>query len=465
ASQWVVTSKIVDGVQFYTYFFEEDSSLASEYLEMSIEYVKMYSDMLSPYPFTKFAVVENFFPTGYGMPSYTVLGRSVVRLPFIVYTSLGHEVLHNWWGNSVYVGDGGNWCEGLTTYQADYLYKMQSSESAARQYRKDILKDYTVYVNDKNDFPPSEFVSRWDDASRAIGYGKVAMIFHMLEQQLGTDAFITALQSVIANFQFKKATWDDFIAAFESAGNTDLSDFKTQWIESAGAPELRIMEKRDGLVLEQSKEVRPITVDVTSIDNSGVQTSSTLTSNSSETNIPIKFDDQLAEVRIDKDFHVMRRLHPQEMDPTIRETLSKDDYVFIVPEMTPEWKEIARSYHGYLSDSQTLDIRANVSDIEEGKTPIYLGILPKPLNYLRSNGEINVYGNSIDADTHSLVWAFKDKDDEPGLVIYSGEARELIPVARKLPHYGKYGYLVFSQGENRKKGYHQTLESPLVWRK
>lgn len=47
------------------------------------------------------------------MLSYTLLGRTVIKMPFIVYTSLGHEIAHNWWGNSVFVDqEKGNWCEG-----------------------------------------------------------------------------------------------------------------------------------------------------------------------------------------------------------------------------------------------------------------------------------------------------------------------------------------------------------------
>ncbi|HDY66683.1 MAG TPA: hypothetical protein ENH85_02705 [Candidatus Scalindua sp.] len=52
------------------------------------------------------------------MLPYTLLGRTVIKMPFIVYTFLGHEIAHNWWGNSVFVDqEKGNWCEGLTTYR------------------------------------------------------------------------------------------------------------------------------------------------------------------------------------------------------------------------------------------------------------------------------------------------------------------------------------------------------------
>ena len=115
----------------------------------------MYEEMIGPYPYGKFATVENWFPTGYGMPSWTLLGGTVMRLPFIPYTSFGHEIAHNWWGNSVFVDRrGGQLVRGATTYCADYHYKELESPAAAREYRRNLLKDYAAYVRDPaKDFP------------------------------------------------------------------------------------------------------------------------------------------------------------------------------------------------------------------------------------------------------------------------------------------------------------------------
>jgi len=92
-----------DGVISMTFFLEDDARLRATYMERTKTYIAMYEEMIGPYPYAKFATVENWFPTGYGMPSYTLLGGQVLRLPFIPYTSFGHEIAHNWWGNSVYL--------------------------------------------------------------------------------------------------------------------------------------------------------------------------------------------------------------------------------------------------------------------------------------------------------------------------------------------------------------------------
>ena len=103
-------SKTHDGIEIVIYLYQADSTLAEKYLQTSAEYISMYSDWIGPYPYAKFAVVENRWQTGYGMPSFTLLGSRVIRFPFILDTSLPHEIVHNWWGNGVYIDfSKGNW--------------------------------------------------------------------------------------------------------------------------------------------------------------------------------------------------------------------------------------------------------------------------------------------------------------------------------------------------------------------
>ena len=189
----------------------------------------MYNNLLGPYPFAKFAVVENFFPTGYGFPSYTLLGKTVIRLPFIVETSLGHEVAHGWWGNGVLIDyDRGNWAEGLTSYVVDYLYKEKSSPEEARNYRLKILRDYATLVSPEEDFPLQAFVGRVSPSTRVVGYGKAAMVFHMARRLVGDDAFWNGLRRDFREKLFQKASWEDFSVALSRAGNQDLGPFFRQ---------------------------------------------------------------------------------------------------------------------------------------------------------------------------------------------------------------------------------------------
>ncbi|HYA03101.1 MAG TPA: M1 family aminopeptidase, partial [Syntrophobacteria bacterium] len=221
---YMVTSDRFRSVEIATYLLPEDQALADKYLGYSRKYLEMYEDMLGPYPFRRFAVVENILPTGYGMPTFTLLGRQVLKLPFIPETSLGHEILHSWFGNSVYVDYGsGNWSEGLTSYLADQHYAALRGEGA--QYRKNIIEEYESYVHRDNEITVRQFVSGEDRALRAVGYGKAAMIFHMLRDRIGADAFGAGLKAFVREHRFKLASWEDLQRVFSRASGQDLVGF------------------------------------------------------------------------------------------------------------------------------------------------------------------------------------------------------------------------------------------------
>ena len=189
-------------------------------------------------------LVENFWETGYGMPSFTLLGPRVIRFPFILHSSYPHEILHNWWGNSVFVDYGrGNWCEGLTAYLADHLIKEQRGQGA--QYRRDTLQRYSSYVRESEDFPLTQFRSRHSAATEAVGYGKTSMGFHMLRRTLGDEAFVRGLRDFYRRHRGRRASFDDLRHSFERASSEalsgrDLGRFFSDWTSRPGAPVLRL---------------------------------------------------------------------------------------------------------------------------------------------------------------------------------------------------------------------------------
>ncbi len=165
------------------------------------------------------------------------MGGRVLRLPFIIHTSLGHEIAHCWWGNGVTVDyAGGNWCEGLTTYVADYLFKEMKSKQAALDYRRQWLRNFSTLVRTDNDFPLDQFMSRYNPVSKAIGYDKAAMVFHMIRRQLGEEAFWNALRDIYRDRLFQKTSWSDLQRAFEARGQRSLQVFFDQWLHRKSAP-------------------------------------------------------------------------------------------------------------------------------------------------------------------------------------------------------------------------------------
>jgi len=90
ANHFVVQKKPWRDIQLATYLFPDEAHLAQQYLDATATYLDLYTSLLGPYPFTQFAVVENFFPSGLGMPSFTLLGQGIVRRGYTHPYSLGH---------------------------------------------------------------------------------------------------------------------------------------------------------------------------------------------------------------------------------------------------------------------------------------------------------------------------------------------------------------------------------------
>ena len=65
------------------------------------------------------------------------------------------------------------------------LYQEKASPEEARDYRARILRSYATLVSPHEDFPLREFTGRHSPASRAVGYGKGAMLFHMARSSRG----------------------------------------------------------------------------------------------------------------------------------------------------------------------------------------------------------------------------------------------------------------------------------------
>jgi len=493
AGPYVLREEDHDGVKIQTFTYgNDDEELCARYLAATGEYLDLYTDLIGRYPFGKFALVENFWQTGYGMPSFTFLGDRVIRLPFIIKTSYGHEILHNWWGNGVFVDyESGNWCEGLTVYGADYLYKEQQSADAARDYRRNQLQEYLNYVRDGRDFPLTDFRSRHDASSAAVGYGKSMMVYHMLRRQLGEKAFWQSLSDFYEEFLFQRANWNDLLVAFadHAPKPMDTGSFYEQWISRTGAPSLTLakadlVNRKDGQVdlsyqLDQTSPPYALTVPmratfadrepedwVVELDGENATGERTLPE------APLT-------VEVDPEFDLFRRLHRAEV-PAAMGQLFGADTVTVVRSTTvgadesAAFSEIATQAEKAKPTTVVTDQDVVLPDLKEGAAWVFG--LPSWIDRLESlfpsalqfdEKQVTVNGESFDLATHTIVCAVPNPNapSEAVGLIAGGDSSEYAAVWRKLPHYGKYSYLVFEGSGNVAKGSWVVEQSPLkvVW--
>ena len=485
-------SSVDKGVTAMVLLREPDAALARKYLDATHQYIALYDALIGPYPFTKFAMVENFWETGYGMPSFTLLGSRVIRFPFILSSSYPHEILHNWWGNSVYVDyDSGNWSEGLTSYLADHLIKEQRGSGG--EYRRNALQKYTDYVSREGDFPLTDFRSRHSARTEAVGYGKTLMLFHMLRQQLGDATFKQGLQAFYRQYRFRVAGFSDIQNSFAAVAGEPLDDFFRQWVQRAGAPQLSISTARAEraghdyrltAVIEQTQPglayqlTLPVAVHMDGVEQA-YQTRVKLTDK--QQTLSLTLPARPVQLDIDPQFDVFRRLHRNEIPPAVSQAMGAEQVLVVLADNTPaelqqayralalQWQQEKPGHVEVVVDSelQTLpDDRAVWLFGWHNRFRPQLNAALQAYDFAASGDKVRIAGTTLTPQTHSLaVLGRQPQSPDQALGWLAADSAAALPgLGRKLPHYGRYSYLGFSgtAPDNVLKGQWPVVNSPLT---
>jgi len=439
-------------IRLRSWFHPEISALADGYLDDVERYIRLYDERIGDYPFAAFSVVSSPLPTGFGMPTLTYLGVDVLRLPFIRATSLGHEVLHNWWGNGVYVDyERGNWSEGLTTFMADYFYREQDGADAARTQRLEWLRDFSA-VPSEQDFPLRLFTSRTHGSSQIVGYHKAAFVFFMLRDLIGVPAFDAGLRQFWAQHQFRRASWEDLRSSFERASGRDLSAFFQQWLDRTGAPDVRIEAARafpqgDRFRAEVTVAQQPppyalrVPLRVMASDTHTVEA------------VPISSPRDVARfdlvakprsVALDPQVRIFRRLEPAEAPPILRQVTLDPATALVIASTDPAVRDVAAQLAARLLEAQP---RPDGTD-----GPLLLIGTDPDVERLLAARSLGGIPSEVAGHGSARVWASRQPNGFAFVVVSARDADALRALQRPLPHYGRQSWLVFDGSKASARG-------------
>ena len=480
AGKYSVKTRTVDGIKISTYFFHEEDRFSEVFLNAAGEYLRIYSDLLGSYPFKKFDIVQNFFSSGYGFPTFTLLAPEAIRQGkgFLKPGALDHEIVHSWWGHYVSLKPGtGNWVEALTTYCANYYYKeLKVGKEAARRHRQDVMQKYAVQVPPSKDYPLRKFEGKDTELDAQIGYGKGSMVFHLLRRSVGKDLFFATLRQFAMQYGGKQASWEDIQKIFEEASGKGLDGFFSQWLDRPGGPQLKVenvkvqtasngyivsgevvqegdvyqlllpvevdegLEKRR-LFLEASKRRSPFSVEVP--------------------RIPLK-------LTLDPDDHLFRRLYPEEIAPALNALLEDREKIFVVSDQGDEesrkiYFELARKTKEQkggeiLSLKELTEEKLRNSSVmllgESWKSPIVsklISNIPKPIEH--KEGSFFIKGERVEEGEDSLLLTFPNPL-QPGkwVTVYFGRTVSALSRARYIFFYGWNSYILFRNGRPKERG-------------
>ncbi len=475
-------------VEAQVYLHDADDALADKYLQATAQYVEMYRELIGPYPYEKFALVENFWETGYGMPSFTLLGPQVIRFPFILTSSYPHEILHNWWGNSVFVDYAtGNWCEGLTAYMADHL--IQEQRGKGEDYRRATVQKYRNYVKESRDFPLKDFRSRHSAATEAVGYGKTLMGYHMLRLHVGDEAFRRSMARFYRDFRNKRASFADLQTTFEAETGEDLTWFFEPWVERPGAAALEIavqgVQESDGrftvnasLVQSQAADFFELEVPIALLTESGTEVTVVRTTGR-ETPFTLEVASRPLAIQADPQFDVFRLLDAREIPPSIGQIFGEPEILAVLPSAADESElEAYRALaEGWQSDSHSVEVVLDsaLESLPSDRAFWVLGRGNRLAEELFGEGlaRVEVSPQRLGLGEEEVAWSDHSMvvirrhpaqvDKAVGWLVVEPRAA-FAGLGRKLPHYGKYSYLAFEGEEptNVVKGQWPTSDSPLL---
>ncbi|MCW8861622.1 MAG: M1 family aminopeptidase [Rhodospirillales bacterium] len=462
AGPYSVQSRMHNGILLRTYFHAEISEMSGEYLDLAAGYLDRYREWIGDYPFPAFHIIAAPMPLGLGFPGLTYIGAGVLRLPFIRHTSLGHEVLHNWWGNGVFPDyRSGNWSEGLTTFMADYTYALDAGgPEKVMEMRLGWLRDYAALPPER-DHPVSSFVSKTHDASQVVGYNKVAFIFHMLRKTIGNEAFDTAIRRFWTNHAFRTAGWNDLQAAFEAAAGRRLDVFFRQWIDRKGAPQLMLDEAHaEGvgnshsvrLSLSQPAPAYDIEVPVRIETTAGDETF-VMRMDGEQAEASFQTTGRPLRVSIDPDFDLFRKLSPEEAPPIIRDVTLSERAEGIILADSEAQIETAKALIERMMDTRP-NILAAAPDVLPDGPLIVVGTRSRVSAFLTRHG-LPPSPSEIRGNGTAEVWATRraiGASTAPMVIVAADTMESLRSLLRPLPHYGRQGYLAFEGGRVSVKG-------------
>lgn len=468
------------GVRLNLFLVQSDELLAKTVLETLEKYLIHYEKELGDYPYDEFSVVENLEETGFAFPRMTWMGSQLLRFPFILTTSLPHELLHSWWGNGVFVNtEFGNWCEGLTTYLADYAF--QPSEKAKADYRLKALLEYENYVKSGHEIPLSDFISRGEDRSlQAIGYSKATLVFLMLERQLGRSLFSKLLKDFYQAHKYSHASFKDFFAMAEKVSGQKLEYFFKTWILQKGSVNLayksvrKIKTKSNTWVIEGQLQASEALLAFKSLPavlefSMGSAQSVNLPLNS-DLSFTWTSEQEPMSLWLDPDFQLFRKLKLEEKPSTLSETYGHSEIAVVIAKETSINQAVVEALKNLKKFSVQM-ITPDQVDFKSGQAYIFVNpvgenlVLAEKMRVQGVNFQdgYTLQGQKFSSLKNAALASFKI-ESSPILVIGVDESSNISRIVQRSTRYGSQSYVVLSESAALLQGLWQGHESELKYR-
>jgi len=237
SADYAVSETTAQGATVRSYYLPGDEAAGQAVLSTAAAALRAYADSYGPYPFPEMTVAEaplRFYGMEY--PGLNLIGLSLYRdQRDQLEDRVAHEIAHQWWYSQV-----GNdqvntpWLdEGLAEYStATYYRQIYGDARANTLINQRWLVPYQLVVEEGRDAIVNQPSTAFGQEYEVVVYGKAALFFDALRQELGDETYLAVLREYVDRFRWRIATPDDFLHVAEEVSGQDLDGVYNHWVLS-----------------------------------------------------------------------------------------------------------------------------------------------------------------------------------------------------------------------------------------
>jgi hypothetical protein len=249
----------VNGIAVSSYYLPGSAEGGRAALDTTVRSLQLFSDRFGPYPYTEMDVAQvelgggaagmeatglimigsQLYSEGNLLGEFGDVIEGAEGADVLAFTT-AHEVAHQWWYSVV----GSNafeqpWIdESLTNWSSAFYVDEVVGEEAglvardlfiAGPYRGELAAGDQRLDQDVQQFDGSGY--------GAIVYGKGALMYDVLRDEIGDERFFEFLRRYYAEQRFDRADSDEWLRTLNAVAGRDMTPFYGKWVESTDVQE------------------------------------------------------------------------------------------------------------------------------------------------------------------------------------------------------------------------------------
>ncbi len=246
----------VRSVRIRVLAFPEHEHYAREMVRIATEAIAAYSKWFGPYPWPEFTIAESFFGwNGNECATLVMIDARIFNLPHLaggfVDSLVSHEICHQWWYNLV--GTNGyceTWMdESMATYFAHRLLdqKVGKNNEFMKYPRgfgwlpnieRETYRSYGLLgtLGRGENGPAVQPMSSFGNVVTlfSMTYDKGSRIVGLIENRLGSAAFLDFMKGVFHRYRYRILRVADFQRELEAYTGQSWEDFFQRWLYGPG---------------------------------------------------------------------------------------------------------------------------------------------------------------------------------------------------------------------------------------